>query len=347
MLRVAQLVCGPAMDWRVILKSLPKILHVHCGGTVPLRVSHCITYRCNLDCRYCSRHTPGDGELTTAQVRALMNSFREAGCLFWGFNGGEPLARQDLGALITHAKQLGMHVSVATNGTLIADRLGEVAAADLVNISLDGPKAVHDSLRPHSFDRIVRGLTALKKANVPRSFVTVIGRHNLNALEAILDFARDWDARVFFQPIRVQKEDRKAKAKEFFPSPEQMVAAMERLVAAKRQGRPVANSLAYLKQIQSCWPDAMPAARCWAGRIFCFVTPEGRVAACCDTMAATAPIMPHNGTDGAGDAFRRIPRTACETCYAAIPLEANLLMDSLAHSPLASWREVLGPHLSR
>lgn len=323
------------------------MLRARFGDAVPLRVTHCITYRCNLDCQYCSRHTPGHSELNTSQVQSLMDSFAAAGCRFWGFNGGDPLVRQDLGVLITHAKRLGMYVSVATNGTLIADRRDDIATAALVNLSLDGPKAIHDSLRPNSFDRMLRGVAALKKANVARSFTTVVGRHNLDALDAILDLAQDWEARVFFQPIRIQGEDREAKAKEFFPSAEQMAAAMEHLLAAKRRGRPVANSTAYLQQIQACWPDAMPSANCWAGRMFCALTPEGTLAPCCDTLATAAQTHDCTGPAGPVDAFRRLPRLACKTCYAAIPLEANLLMDSLTRNPLASWREVLAPHFSR
>jgi pyrroloquinoline quinone biosynthesis protein E len=331
------------MKWGIIAKSVPAIVRARFGGRVPLRVSHCVTYRCNLDCSYCSRHTPTPDELTTAQAKGLMDSFRGAGCLFWSFNGGEPLARADLGELISHAKGLGMFVSVATNGTLVAGRLEQIRRADLVNISLDGPKDMQDGLRGDSYDGILQGVEALQSAGLARSLTTVVGIHNHDRLGEVLEIAEGWGAKAFFQPISVQKEDLSAKAAQFFPTPAQMAAAMDRLLAAKKQGRPVANSARYLRFIRDCWPDKMPAARCWAGRIFCFVDPQGRLAACCDTLAVDSknPALDTVG-DGAA-AFGRIPRHDCATCYSAIPLETNILMNAVAN-PIAMVGELLAGH---
>ncbi len=74
-------------------KAMPGTLKVILGSRVPLRVTQYITYRCNLDCLYCARHKSGEPELTTDEVKSLMTSFRKAGALFWGFNGGEALVR--------------------------------------------------------------------------------------------------------------------------------------------------------------------------------------------------------------------------------------------------------------
>ena len=317
------------MKWGIVAKSVPAILRARFGGKVPLRVSHCVTYRCNLDCAYCSRHTPTPDELTTVEAKKLMDSFRRAGCLFWGFNGGEPLARADLGELIAHGKGLGMFVSVATNGTLVAGHLEHLRRADLVNTSLDGPKNVQDALRSNSYDRLMDGLEALKRAGVAQSLFTVVGSHNLDCLGAVLDIAETCKAKVFFQPVRVQKEDLLAKSARFFPTSAQMAAAMDFLIAGKKLGRPVANSARYLHLIKICWPDKMPDARCWAGRLFCFVNPQGRLAACCDTLAVDSKNPDLNAIEDGASAFARITRHNCRTCYSAIPLESNILMDSL------------------
>jgi len=118
------------------------------GYRVPLRVTQYITYQCNLSCRYCARHKSGGMELSTEEIKSLMAAFRKAGTLFWGFNGGEALGRDDIGELIDFGKSIDMFVSRSTNGTLLVKRYREIRNADVVNISFEGPKDIHDELSP-------------------------------------------------------------------------------------------------------------------------------------------------------------------------------------------------------
>ena len=329
------------MKGRMILSSAPKVLKACLGLRVPLRVSHCITYRCNLDCGYCSRHNISGGELSTGEIKALMKSFRDAGCLFWSFNGGEPLVRQDIAELIDYGKRLGMYVSLATNGTLIAERIGEIRNADLVSISIDGPKSIQDEARCASFDRIIEGLSALKKEGVDTNFGVVVGKHNIGSLDDILKLAQAYDTRVFFQPIRVQKEDKSEKSRKFFPSKEEMRCVMDHLIEAKMRGAPVASSIRYLRLMKNFWPDGMPDVGCWAGRVFCFITPEGYATSCCDTLAYAAGLSECDAKKNGSKAFWHIPRQNCSTCYSSIPLETNILMGELLRNPSSLVRHGL------
>ena len=69
-----------------------------------------LTYRCPLQCPYCSN--PLDfarqgAELSTAEWIEVFRQARELGAAQLGFSGGEPLVRQDLAELIAAARGLG------------------------------------------------------------------------------------------------------------------------------------------------------------------------------------------------------------------------------------------------
>ncbi len=330
------------MKMITLLKSLPGLAKVCLGSKVPLRVSQCITYRCNLNCNYCSRNTRTESELPTGQVMDIMRSFRKRGALYWSLNGGEPLMRDDIGKLVDHARDLGMYLTIATNGTMVKSRIEEIKRADLVNISIDGTREIQDQMRSGSFERIIEGLDALAGKSIATTFTTVIGKHSCHSTDSVLDLAEEYHARVFFQPVRVQKEDIQGKSMAYFPSKNEMEEALEHIIAEKRKGRPVASSVKYLELMKRCWPDTMPDVKCWAGRIYCFITPEGYVTACCDTMASARETPECDIKIHGAGAFQNIPRFNCATCYSSIPSEVNLMMNTLFRNPL----ELIGQLMS-
>jgi len=89
----------------------------------PLVVSWAITTRCNRSCQYCNIHNIKSKELTTPQVFALIDEMSGLGTRIIHFTGGEPLLRDDLGAIIDHCRQVGVLSSVNSNGSLISQRI--------------------------------------------------------------------------------------------------------------------------------------------------------------------------------------------------------------------------------
>jgi len=269
-----------------------------------------------------------------------MGSFRKAGCLFWAFNGGEALMRDDIGDLTRFAKSLGMFVSITTNGVLIPQKVQEIRRADLINISLEGPKEIHDAMRSNSYDRMCKGIEALAENGIRFSFSVQINKQNIDALGFVLDFAEKYKTKVAFQPVRIQKEDTGAKARDYFPTRERMQEALDFLLLEKSRGRSVANSVSFFQQIRDSWPSGRPEMDCWAGRIYCAITSEGAVTACCDTLAEARACGHHPSAGDAVDSFYRMPAFNCATCYAAIPLEANIAMSTCLKNPLAAFSQI-------
>jgi len=319
-----------------MVRSIPSVIKGMAGRPVPLRVTHCITYRCNLNCTYCSRHNIPGRELSTEEIKHLLRSFREAGTLFWSFNGGEALVREDLGELLTFGKNLGITMSFASNGTLLYDRIDEISDTEMVSVSIDGSRDIQDAARSSSYDLVIKGLDAMTSRGIRFNLFAVVGTHNIDSLGNVIDLAEHYGTSTFFQPIRIQKEDKAGSARSYFPEGHRMKGAIAYLTDEKRRGRPVASSYEYLNTIGECWPDAMPQVRCYGGRLFCFITPDGYVTQCCDTLASAPANSECNLLAGGMSALKSIPPAKCVTCYSSLPLEANLFFSYLRRNPISA-----------
>ena len=94
---------------------------------IPTHVTLGLTHRCNLDCIHCYlRDERETEELSTERWLGVLDEIVAAGGLWVVLTGGEPLLRPDFEAIYTRAKQLGLLVTVMTNGTLVDERILEL-----------------------------------------------------------------------------------------------------------------------------------------------------------------------------------------------------------------------------
>jgi MoaA/NifB/PqqE/SkfB family radical SAM enzyme len=96
---------------------------------IPTHVTLGLTHRCNLDCVHCYlRDERETVELSTQRWLGVLDEIVAAGGLWVGLTGGEPLLRPDFATIYARAKQLGLLVTVMTNGTLVNRRILELFA---------------------------------------------------------------------------------------------------------------------------------------------------------------------------------------------------------------------------
>lgn len=120
--------------------------------TRPSRVYLDVTNACQLRCRHCCTTSGArlEDELTTAKVFDVVDQVHRMGISSLVLSGGEPLLRPELDAIVDRARDLGLEVTLLTNGLLIDGRRARrlVAQGVRVKISLDGATAqTHDFLR--------------------------------------------------------------------------------------------------------------------------------------------------------------------------------------------------------
>jgi MoaA/NifB/PqqE/SkfB family radical SAM enzyme len=305
------------------------------GRPAPLHVSWIVTHRCNLRCAYCDRPEIDAAELGPGPALRLVDELADAGCAQLSVTGGDPLVRADLPAILTRARARGLTLKLNTNGLLVRKRLDAVRLVDGVTISLDGPPGPHDAVRGRgAFAGAMAGARAVRELGLPLGFTTVIGRANAAELGAVLDAAEPLGARVMFQPGSARTLGAQTRANGERAGREAYERAIDALVAWKRAGRPVANSLdglAWLRQ----WPEPRPM-QCMGGALFARVDPDGQVRAC-----GHLPRGPENSALGDGGiraAMARLARPDCSTCYSAARVELNLIMAGSVDAALNQLR---------
>ncbi len=301
------------------------------GRRTPLVASLLVTQRCNLDCAYCGRAAADQVELPTAAWLSLIDQLADLGGRRVSITGGEPLMRADLGELLSHARTRGLSVSLNTNGHLVARRNDVVRLAHRVTISLDGPAAVHDGVRgAGSFDAVVAAADLVRANGQPLTFYTVLSRDNLDCLTGVLALAQRFQARAFFQPGTTVGLDG-CSPNPTAPEPAAYRAAIDRLLALKRDGAPVGNSAAALRYLRR-WPDPAPI-RCLGHLLFCRIEADGNLRICGrDDLGRRLDAV----ALGLRAAIEQLPAPSCDACWSAARVEFHLLAQ-LNPSAIASY----------
>jgi MoaA/NifB/PqqE/SkfB family radical SAM enzyme len=128
--------------------------------------------RCNLACRHCwAGSSPFRTDaLSWSEVRGFLRSLAMENLRHVSLSGGEPLLFSDLGEAIHDCLDMGLCITLTTNGFvgarygLVADELEIPSGRRLrVRVSLDGAEAVHDEIRGNgSYRRALAAISQIK-----------------------------------------------------------------------------------------------------------------------------------------------------------------------------------------
>ena len=287
-----------------ILKSSYARFLLFFGRTTPLRVTHVITHRCNLKCRFCE--LPGNGaELTTEEIKEKMRAFKSRGTIAWGFTGGEPLVRKDLPELIRFAKkECNFITSLVTNGTLV-ERFLEIGAGDLdfLMVSLEGKKESNDKIRgAGSFDKALATVKNAKAKGIGLVSVDcIILDDNIEDVKFLMRLAGELDIYYGFQPVfdmATVTESRDVAASE------QRTAGLIRNIQylLSVEDKRMLTSKKFLDYCLNYGKKEFVKNICFAGRLYCQMMPDGSLRNCW-----------WRGAVGVTD-FRELQKPA-EACY--------------------------------
>ncbi|MBN2056775.1 radical SAM protein [bacterium] len=290
------------------------------GRRVPLVVGWSLTKRCNLSCRYCGIWRKDHRELTTAQVADLIRQMASAGTRRISFTGGEPLMREDIGEIISHCRRHGITVGMNSNGLLVADRIDELTGLDLLKLSLDGPREVHDAVRgAGTFDGVMKAVAAARSRGIKVNFLSVVSTENAHRLRELVSIAEDCGCRMTFQPATPMELGGTAE-NPITPRVE-FVEVVRELIRMRAKHRAVATSLPVLHHFLT-WPEGARIT-CAGGRVSCRVEPDGRVYHCGRVLVRG--VTNDALAVGFRNAFLALPPMACVNCWCAPRLEMNFI----------------------
>lgn len=134
-----------------------------------------LTKRCNNNCLYCYNawkrvSNYSTDEMSNQETKDIIDKLKsETRCYYVILSGGEPLLREDILDIISHAKKRGYPVTMITNGTLLADE--KLAAACIeagvctfeITLLSHRPEVHNYLVQNDAWSNAVKGIRNVKK----------------------------------------------------------------------------------------------------------------------------------------------------------------------------------------
>ncbi|MHB0878500.1 MAG: radical SAM protein [Anaerolineae bacterium] len=251
-----------------------------------------LTSRCNLICAHCPFWRRRSPDLGFAGVTGVLDRLHAAGARLLVLEGGEPLLWRDgshgFDDVVRYAKRLFWTVGVTTNGTLPLPQ-----TPDVVWVSIDGLEETTRRIRGDVFATQMERLAASQHRRLYANIT--INAWNVGEVPALVRHLADRVRGItvqFYYPYEGESElvvpwDRRAQV-------------LDELIAAKRAGLPLLDSVAALRGLKR------PGWRChpW---LVASAEPDGAITQGC-YLKGRGPI-------------------ACDLCGFAAHLEMSLAYD--------------------
>jgi MoaA/NifB/PqqE/SkfB family radical SAM enzyme len=177
------------------------------GRVIPEVITVGVTYKCQCRCVHCSSNVPNlkgqilKREMSTSQLKEIIDQSVQMGIPRITFFGGEPLMRKDIFELIRYAYDRGLITKINTNALgLKEDVVLKLKQAGLTqcDVSIDDPDAeVHDKLRGvHGlFGKAIQGIELLRKHKILCQIVTYASKRNVTeGLKRIIELGHNLHA---------------------------------------------------------------------------------------------------------------------------------------------------------
>jgi AdoMet-dependent heme synthase len=246
---------------------------------VPLAIHLDVTYRCNERCVHCYLDHDDHGEMTTAEIKDVLQQLAEAGTFFLTLSGGEVLMRQDFFELLEYARGLRFNVRIKTNGVMIrkqeARRMVELGV-EQVQISIYSHRPeVHDAITklPGSLKRSVEAVRFLKSQGLKVTIANVLMTVNSGDHAGVRALARDLGVTYTLDPTITPKMDGDTSILSLrIPGSE--------LNAVFRNQDLVGNVEEFCAPPPAPGEDIMEGYPCSAGHTAAYITPYGDVFPC-------------------------------------------------------------------
>src|SRR5438067_4034172 len=356
-----------------MLEVLPKIAKMQASYALgrplalPLNLTISVSYRCNSRCKTCNVwQRPNDDFTIEEYDKTFASVGRDA---YWfTFSGGEPTLRKDLPEMVEAAYRHcrpGI-INIPSNGIqdkIIPDRIERVLQAAptsdvIVNLSLDGVGAKHDSVRgvKGNFERAMStyaGLRALKGRykNFTLGVHTVISSFNVDEFENIYAFVRDeLKPDSFISEIAEERVELDTVGMDITPPIQKYQPVIERLQEGIRKAE--FNGVSRITQafrdryydiVKRTLCAKRQVIPCLAGVASAQIAPNGDVWTCCIRAESVGNLREHNydfaatwRTARAGELRRSIKAGECycplanasyTTMACALPTVATVRLD--------------------
>lgn len=254
----------------VILRSLPRVF-----DDLPIWAQLNITYKCNLDCSYCSEYDNAKDHVAYADLTARIDRIKSLGTLHTDLIGGEPLLHPDLVALMKYVTGLGMTTGMTTNGFLLTEaKLHELMDAGMGRIQMSV-----DALRPK--DGVPKSLKTLRKKIEMVARNPIWFRVNTVICDATIDEVEEvattcWDLGVAINFSVVHDRGRLKR----MPNTPRFLERVQWLKQQKSAGKPISTPYYLIDYYERALTGRPMDWTCQAGNKTFYVSAEGHFQFC-------------------------------------------------------------------
>ena len=169
-----------------------------------------ITLRCDHTCAHCGSRAGASrtDELTTEELLDVADQLIRIGTREVTLIGGEAYLRSDCYQLVRHLTDGGIRVTMQTGGRGFNHRRARKfveAGLAAVGVSVDGPAAIHDTLRaaPGSFESAMNAIGAARDVGLIVTSNTQINRLNRHHLREVAELLFEREVRVWRAQLTV------------------------------------------------------------------------------------------------------------------------------------------------
>jgi radical SAM protein with 4Fe4S-binding SPASM domain len=247
---------------------------------IPLSVQLDLTYRCNERCIHCYLDHHDHGEMTTAEIKDLLDQMADAGVFYLTISGGEIMMRRDFFEILEYARMRTFCIKLKTNGILIrkqeADRI-KALGVESVQISIySHVPEVHDAITKlrGSLKHSIEAIRRLRAHGIHVIMANVLMIQNVHDYAGVRALAAELGAQFIMDPTITPMMDGdrsilnlnvdEAALKEVFRNESLVGGNIEEFCAP-----PLAPG-----------EDDMDQLPCSAGHTACYVSPYGDVYPC-------------------------------------------------------------------
>jgi AdoMet-dependent heme synthase len=252
-----------------------------------------VTYRCNERCEHCYLEHDDRGEMTTAEIRDLLEQLAEAGVFFLTLSGGEPLVRDDCFEIIEYARALQFNVKLKTNAILITEKEAQRIKAlgvEQVQISLYSHRAeVHDAITKvkGSLQRTLEGIRVLRAEGLKVSVANVLMKSNSSDSEAVRALASEFGAHYTLDPTITPMIDGDMEVLRYRASAAEVAGVFHNSAL-------VGNVEEFCAPPQPVDDDVREGLPCSAGHTACYISPYGDLYPCVQFPLACGNVRREN-----------------------------------------------------
>lgn len=244
-----------------------------------------LTYRCPLQCPYCSNpldFARRSEELDTETWLRVLREARELGAMQLGFSGGEPLVRRDLETLVAEARRLGYYSNLITSGVgMDEERVAKLKEAGLDHIQVSFQASAEELNNflggTDSFAHKRAMARAVKAHGLPMVLNVVIHRQNIDQIEDIIRMTIELEADYVELASTQYYGWSKLNLEQLLPTREQLARAE---AVARRYQAEMKDRMKIIYVVPDYFENRPKACMNGWGAIFLTIAPDGTALPC-------------------------------------------------------------------